>query len=66
LQPERVHEIGEIAAERRLLTRSRRPGIEKPGRPVPAKIGHEHAPAARPEERHDPIISVHIVGKIMH
>jgi hypothetical protein len=64
-QPERVHKIREIVSECRLLTRSRRTGIEKPGRTVPAKVRHQHARAARREGRRDPVISVYVVGKTM-
>src|SRR5215472_16315963 len=60
---ERVEKLQEVTAECRLLARSRRPRVEKPGRPVTAEIGDEYSPARGGERWGYPVIGPHVMGK---
>ena len=62
LDSERSHQLPQIVAERRLLTRSRRLRRQKPRRTEAAQIRHDDAAAGGDEGRNDFVVAARIIG----
>ena len=65
-QPQRIHEVEEVLAERALLAGARRLRRQELRRPVATQVRHDGAAAGRDERRHHAVIGAGIVGKAVH